>query len=68
MVNEPSVFELLRFDSRLSLSRNPRDSLNYLYPFFDIPEVRDILKTLRKRGAISPVLHNILFPVVRVPC
>ena len=35
------------------------------------PEVRDILKILWKRGeigAISPLFHNILLPVVRFSC
>ena len=32
------------------------------------PEGRDILKILWKRGAISPLFHNILLPVLRFPC
>ena len=32
------------------------------------PEVRDILKILWKRGAISLLFHNILLPVVRFSC
>ena len=32
------------------------------------PEIRDILKILWKRGAISPLFHNILLPVVRFSC
>ena len=32
------------------------------------PEVRDMLKILRKRGAISPLFHNILLSVVRFSC
>ena len=31
-------------------------------------EVRDILKILWKRGAISPLFHNIFLPVVRFSC
>ena len=31
------------------------------------PEIRDILKILWKRGAISPLFHNILIPVVSGP-
>ena len=32
------------------------------------PEVRDLLKILWKRGAISPLFHNIFLPVVRFSC
>ena len=37
------------------------------------PEVRDILNIVEKRrncswGAISPLFHNILLPVLRLPC
>ena len=31
-------------------------------------EVRDMLKILWKRGAISPLFHNILLPVIRFSC
>ena len=33
-----------------------------------MPEFRDILKILWKRGEIAPLFHNILLPIVRISC
>ena len=95
---QQDTFNILRY-SRLSLSRSPRDSLEYFeisvsqhIRFAELrktisrtttfnkricnltPEVkRNIENIVEKRrncslGAISPLFHNILIPVVRFPC
>ena len=33
-----------------------------------LEKVRDIMKILGKKGAISPLFHNILLPIVRFQC
>ena len=68
---EISLLRHIRFvELRKNKSNNHISQMN----MYLTPEVRDTLKILWKRGeiaplgAISPLFHNILLPVVRFPC
>ena len=58
-----STYQICRIEEKINRTTTFHKAVYNL-----TPEVRDILKILWKRGAISPLFHNILLPVVRFSC